>query len=648
MNYLLRLICSVFIIAISDYSYAANNQDEIKQLQQEIKKVELNTSNEAILLKKLINKLDKTDSVNLKINTISMLLRNSYNRNLKDSVKYLSKKVVPLALKQKRYDKLFDALSMECFAELYAKNYEFALKKAEETYDLASSLDSNDGIVASKECLGAIYNTLNQHKEAIRYFSEALDIQEKMGNRHAYEIQLHTYLIDSSIKISDFERVKNSLIKFRKIIDNFKNGIYKNEVRVDIDRAEWLYHSFCIRFYVEQNKKEKALEHLRIASLYLWVPDTFVYYYFHYSAALYYRLIKDYKSALIEINLAMVYETNDDMYFLKGEILSASGNDIEAANCFRTSAIIKDTTHLERSTRQLNQFNTIHHVDKLNLKTKQLQIKNKQFQIQIFIIIVVLLLFLLLSFTYYNMCLRRDKEKLLRSEKDLRKAKEKAEAADRLKTAFVQNISHEIRTPLNAIVGFADILTENIKNIEQQEYADIIRDNSNILLKLVNDILDFSRMEANQLVINKRPCEIVSHCKKALASIDSAISPNVKVRFESVLHTFVIQTDELRLQQLLLNLLSNASKFTDKGEICLALESNQKIARITITDTGCGIPIGKQNKIFERFEKLNEFKQGTGLGLSICKGITENLGGTIHLDTSYQNGAKFVVELPIE
>ena len=210
-------------------------------------------------------------------------------------------------------------------------------------------------------------------------------------------------------------------------------------------------------------------------------------------------------------------------------------------------------------------------------------------------------------------------------------------------------MSHEIRTPLNAIVGFSSVLTtENVSKHEKEEFSEIIHKNSDMLLHIINDILDFSRMESGKIKFEFVESDIVDICKTALSTVEYANSTKAIFRFESNLESFIMNTDQQRLRQVLINLLSNAAKFTREGEILLSLnvEEKNKIT-IFVKDTGCGVPKEKKDFIFKRFEKLNEFSQGTGLGLAICRLIVENFGGRIWLDTYYVDGAKFVLEIPI-
>lgn len=257
-------------------------------------------------------------------------------------------------------------------------------------------------------------------------------------------------------------------------------------------------------------------------------------------------------------------------------------------------------------------------------------------------------LFVSLYFYYHT---KKLKDELQESESALRDAKDRAEESSRLKSAFLANMSHEIRTPLNAIVGFSDVLASGgSSEDEQQGYVDIIKTNSDLLLRLINDILDVSRLEADRVTFTFEECDVVPLCQRVLASVSQARKSENEFIFECDRESMDMRTDTQRLQQVIINLLSNADKFTRNGKITLGLKVDEKQREVlfTVSDTGTGIPLEKQKLVFERFEKLNEYVQGTGLGLSICKLTVEKWGGEIWVDPGYTDGARFVFTHPLD
>lgn len=243
----------------------------------------------------------------------------------------------------------------------------------------------------------------------------------------------------------------------------------------------------------------------------------------------------------------------------------------------------------------------------------------------------------------------QDKLSLQRSERELRIAKDRAEESNRLKTAFIQNMSHEIRTPLNAIVGFSTILEDETKeNQDLKEYVRIISHNSDLLLKLINDVIDLSRLDSGRQYFKFERQDVLCVCQQTIASLKSSANPFVELRFVHTTPTIMAETDVIRLQQVLVNLVGNALKFTKLGFVELKVEPNDPAGEwlFSITDSGCGIPVEKQQTVFERFIKLDDYTQGTGLGLPICQISVDKLGGRIWIDPHYTEGSRFMFTIP--
>ena len=263
----------------------------------------------------------------------------------------------------------------------------------------------------------------------------------------------------------------------------------------------------------------------------------------------------------------------------------------------------------------------------------------------------ILLLVLLLFVTWLLLRMRRLKLTLEEREGQLVVAREKAEESDMLKSAFLANMSHEIRTPLNAIVGFSSLMqSEELSQEERAEYCAIVVSNSEMLLTLLNDILDISSLECGKIRFNYSAEEIVQICQHILMTTAHTRQPGVEGRLECAVDSYMLTTDVHRLSQILINLLTNAAKFTSEGSITLGVEicPEQNEVLFSVTDTGPGIPLDKQEMVFNRFEKLDgNKKKGTGLGLAICRQIAMIFGGRIWVDPTYTGGARFIFAHPI-
>lgn len=236
-----------------------------------------------------------------------------------------------------------------------------------------------------------------------------------------------------------------------------------------------------------------------------------------------------------------------------------------------------------------------------------------------------------------------------RMEEELMSAKDRAEESNRLKSAFLANMSHEIRTPLNAIIGFSNILASTEEEQEKQEYINIIESNNTLLLQLISDILDLSKIEAGTLEFSYSNIDLNDMIKEVENITKCRMEGSgVQLIAETPLSSCFIRTEKNRLMQVINNFLTNAIKFTQKGSITFGYEIRDKMLYFHVTDTGCGIPANKKDSIFGRFVKLNSFAQGTGLGLSICRTIIEHMNGTIGVESEEGKGSTFWFTIPYQ
>ena len=239
-----------------------------------------------------------------------------------------------------------------------------------------------------------------------------------------------------------------------------------------------------------------------------------------------------------------------------------------------------------------------------------------------------------------------DITELKRTEEMLVKARDKAEASDRLKSAFLANMSHEIRTPLNAIVGFSSLLTSTESAAEKELYNSLIGHNNKLLLNLINDVIDLSKIESGYLELRPDWVNLTELLDESVAEYVHQVPSGVELLTNYPAHDSLVELDKLRIKQILSNFLSNALKNTTTGHVEVFYEVDHQSVRIGVKDTGRGIPQNMLEKIFERFEKLDSFAQGAGLGLSICKLIVEKMNGRVLVDSQLGIGTTFVIELP--
>ena len=248
----------------------------------------------------------------------------------------------------------------------------------------------------------------------------------------------------------------------------------------------------------------------------------------------------------------------------------------------------------------------------------------------------------------YLLCMCRDiseqwnaEQTNKKQQKELEAARIKAEESDRLKSAFLANMSHEIRTPLNAIVGFSKLVIDAECTNEKEQYAEIIERNSEILLNLFNDILDLSSLEADSLSFNIRPIKLIDICLQLEQQFCYKVKNGTKLILDDVDTELYVSGDWNRIIQIISNLLSNAAKFTPKGEIHFGYREKEDFVEFYVKDSGIGIPAERVATIFQRFGKINDFVQGTGLGLTLCRMLVEKMGGRIWLRSQEGKGSRF-------
>lgn len=246
-------------------------------------------------------------------------------------------------------------------------------------------------------------------------------------------------------------------------------------------------------------------------------------------------------------------------------------------------------------------------------------------------------------------CVNYDITELKETERKLIAARDKAEELDRLKSAFLANMSHEIRTPLNAIVGFSSLLTETEDMKDRKQYMAIVQENTELLLQLISDILDLSKMESGAFEFVKSDTDVNLLCSEIIRSLRMKVPAGVELVFEECLPGCHVWVDKNRLNQVISNFINNALKFTFSGSITLGYyRQTDGYLRFYVRDTGMGIPKNKIKTVFDRFVKLNSFVHGTGLGLSICKSLVEQMGGTIGVESEEGEGSCFWFTYPYQ
>ena len=418
----------------------------------------------------------------------------------------------------------------------------------------------------------------------------------------------------------------------------------------DKNLGDVFYLNYCQAFYnIQTHHLPEALNYLQQAeSINRQCQHSYFFLMIEYLYACYYTESKEYAKALNIFDTILSHTQTAGSYKSllilqeRAQLLALMGKNEEACQAYESLNTLKDSLDTTNYIRQINALHALYQIDKNELDNLNRQKTILYWSWLMISCIVILIILFIIS-------IKRSNKKLQQSQQELEIARKQEENSIRAKSLFLSNMSHEIRTPLNALSGFSSILTEEtIDNETRQQCSDIILQNSELLLKLINDVIDLSNLEVGKMAFNYEQCDAVAICRNVIDMVEKIKQTNAEVRFSSILQSLQLTTDNARLQQLLINLLINATKFTPQGTITLELEKQtEDTALFSVTDTGCGIPKDHQNKIFNRFEKLDENAQGTGLGLSICQLIIEQLGGKIWIDPDYNQGARFLFTHPI-
>lgn len=616
-------------------------------------------------LKRIIDLATDLDSTSVVYAAMGGLARYYYNANQTDSLVYWASRIEALATERgESPDALFAASSLICQDNLWKGNYEIAMNEAIRQLNIAKKKNQTYALARINRDLGLIYQTINRDSDAVMAFREGWKWLQTNPVKPTFKVMYLSDMLISTIRMDLFDESVRLLRTYEEVVDELETS-YKTSGRIfPVERHRWMIDLFYAEQYLCKNQFKKAWARLEKTARYDHDEPGSEYVRFRNDRvhALYYYRTGQPALALEAVDKALGLERQVELFKWKADILRSLGRPKEAIEVYKATLAINKAVENNAFSRQINQLRVLNDLNGMEKQTLELAYQSEQISLKqrqligaiLFIAVLLVLLYILIR--YYRRASRlknellKEKNSLVESEKALRLMTEKAEQANQVKTAFISNISHEVRTPLNAIVGFSELLLDESEEPAQRaEFAQTINKNSELLLNLVNDVLDLSRLESGRIQFMCQPVDLVDYCRRALDGIAHRVAPKVRLTFTAPAESFELRTDPVRLQQLLSNLLSNAAKFTAEGEINLAFTVEEAEGRVvlSVTDTGCGIPREKQAQIFERFEKLDEFKQGTGLGLSICQIIADHLNGSIFIDSSYTGGARFVFIHPL-
>lgn len=525
-----------------------------------------------------------------------------------------------------------------------------ATNRAQLMYEEAKAAVYQFGMVVANQAIGDAYNTIaNMGDKALESYQDALTELSNISDQHPYRAQL-------LLKMSNVLQRKGRLEEAEKILEELEKILYQEpDYPTDfffcIEKTNFaISHGHLSQDYLD----EANIWLHKMDSIYQLHPEKFYRFHLDYTTAAYYRAMgnwdKQYWKQALDIysKLQAEYSGNKRSTYYRWTSLEKiylckiQGMAMEACRIYQELYPPIDTLASQSYIRQINTIKAKYQVDKAETAS------NNEYN-KIITSILVGTMALVTLFVLLAILLKRQREKVKLSTQKLATSRINAENAMRAKSVFLSNMSHEIRTPLNALSGFSSLLTEEgLDDETRRQCNEVIQQNSELLLKLINDVIDLSSLEFGKLQFCIAQHDAVSICRNVIDTVNKVKQTQAELTFTTELEEMPIETDDSRLQQVLINLLINATKFTPQGSIVLKLEKEtDDTVLFTVTDTGCGIPKDKQANIFQRFEKLNENAQGSGLGLSICQLIIEHIGGQIWIDSEYAEGSRFCFTHPI-
>ncbi|WP_308772653.1 sensor histidine kinase [uncultured Bacteroides sp.] len=567
-----------------------------------------------------------------------------------DSVICWSENILPVIKTNNRNDENYFLLQLQ-LANAYTLrgDISLAIDRARLMYEEAKETEYEFGIAVANQAIGDAYTIANQCDKALDSYQDALKELNHLSQQHPYRIQL-------LLKISNALQRKGQLEKAQKILHDIEQTLQKQPdyatcFFANIEKANYaISHGHLSKAYL----KEAAAYLYNMDSIYRIHPEKFYCFHLKYTTAAYYRAMGNWnrmywnKALQLYEELRQEYTVNKQSAYYRWitqetiYLYKIQGKSMAACLLYQELYSTVDTLTAEGYVRQINILRAKYQIDQMEIASRE---EHNKFITGI-LTGSILLVFIFIIIT---IMLRKQRQEIALSTQKLEHLRTNAENATSAKSIFLSNMSHEIRTPLNALSGFSSLLTEeNLDNETRRQCNEVILQNSELLLKLINEVIDLSSLEFGKIKFCINKYNVVNICRNVIDTVSKIKQTQAAICFITELESMDIETDDARLQQVLINLLINATKFTSQGSIILELrkQSEQELL-FSVTDTGCGIPKEKQAAIFRRFEKLNENAQGSGLGLSICQLIIEHIGGKIWIDSDYTGGSRFFFTHPI-
>ena len=540
-----------------------------------------------------------------------------------------------------RYYTYFELERILIKSSLFRGEIRMAIAQSDQMYSKARALAYPFGNALALNAMGEVYSYTGRLREAGAAYEESLRLLDGMDGEDVHIRMLLVELIDYNLRIRNVNGASRYLARL---------NLYPEDRLSPLELAmRHISNASCQLFKGDLKAASHCLVQIGQLETQL-IPE--IQQYLLIIDARYLVATGAHEAALTAYNDFLQTEyarINHNIYkealLEKADLLVKMGNKEEAYGQYGKVFSYIKTSFEKNYPKEIDRLCTRFQADQLAYQNERDRIVSMRFYLAGIIVSVLFLIFLLVL--GWKKIFR-----LKRSQMRQEAMKEKAVQAIQRKNMFLSNMSHEVRTPLNAIVGFSAVLTDEDESFDDEsrrEFSEIIKVNSFQLLKLINDILDFSDFENDNITFNIRTHDAVKLCNEVVETVMASRKLEVEMRFDTDLSVLMLDTDDARLRQVLINLLVNATKFTEQGSIVLELKmADAGTALFSVTDTGCGIPPEKQHLIFERFEKLNDFVQGSGLGLSICQLIVKYMNGKLWVDSGYTRGARFCFTHPLK
>ena len=556
-----------------------------------------------------------------------------------DSVIVWGQQISPILEKDNKMELSFSIRQLVVYLYSLRGDIGNAIDESREMYEKAETITYDFGMALSSAAIGDAYFCSNMPEEAIASYKEAIRHPAASPENNYYKEMTILKLIQTLILKERTQEAE----KYRKMLSESKS-IHSNQT------LQFLTLATDVSYYIQKNELPNArncllqAEQIYLSDKQPYYHTTYNYMQGRYNAAIgkHTLSLQYYDNILTDIRQKMQSIIYLQIAYIKANLLIEMDHKKEAARLYEEISMITDSVIAPSYAHRINNL-------RASYEENRMKVENKAEFNRIFLGGIVIGIIVLGVMIYLVIHIVKQNKKIAESKIRMEQSRLNAENAMQSKSLFLSNMSHEIRTPLSALSGFSSLLTEQALDEEtRRQCGDIIQQNSDLLLKLINDVIDLSNLEIGNMKFNFNYCDAIAICNNVIDTVNKVKQTQAELRFNTSLPSLKLYTDDSRLQQLLINLLINATKFTPQGNITLEVQQeSEDFALFSVTDTGCGIPLEKQSSIFNRFEKLNEGAQGTGLGLSICQLIIERIGGKIWIDPNYTTGCRFYFTHPI-